>query len=706
MNSNNKDLIAVILICLAVFGAYINTLPNSFVFDDRHMIVDNAFIKNPAYLPAFFNGEITSEPIAKGMYRPVLMLSFAFNYLTGGLKPYGYHIINILLHFLNACFLYFLLKIFLKDLNFNFRLGLALMFCLHPVNTEAVAYISSRSDLLSSLFVISGIYAYAVFRNSHRALPYLWSILLYILALLSKETGIVALGLIVAYEFIFTPPVNTPSLSKNPPTGFTKKNLSKLKPVIFLILPFVLITLAYFILRKSLFGVMAVNPQAVLSSRSLSANILIQAVVSLFYIYAYFFPFNLCIDHNFLLINASAGPWGLVSLAIVIALIAACLFFKKRIVPLISFSCLWYFICLSPKFYARLNLVAAEHQAYLALFALYFIFAYLLLKIQNIKQAPLDSEHLTGQANQGKLAKYLYLRYLLFFILGLFFVLTITRNFQWRNEYTLWKAAYKISPQSGIASGALGLSMQNQGFSQEAEGLLHDSADFAATGNSRAASFLNLATFYALQGEPEKGLEVLKKNKDYLLKFHAGGFYKSLGFVNMLMGRKQEASQAWEQILKVSAHNAKVKALLGILYLEQFLDKQKAKQYFQEAIADDPDVILARLGLAVILEEEDTTAAITEYEEIIKRQPGNFIAYFHLGLIYAKTLLSPEAEGYFKKAIQLNPNASAAHYNLCIYYLSLSEPNYKLAQGYFSKAKALGYPVDKEIEDILTNAPN
>ncbi|MBU1872000.1 MAG: tetratricopeptide repeat protein, partial [Candidatus Omnitrophica bacterium] len=369
------------------------------------------------------------------------------------------------------------------------------------------------------------------------------------------------------------------------------------------------------------------------------------------------------------------------------------LFFKERITPLLSFSCLWYFISLSPKFYARLNLVAAEHQAYLAFFALYFMLGYLFSKTEKIKQAI-----------RTKALKEIFPRYFFIFILSLFFLLTIIRNFQWRDENALWKATYKINPESGIAKGSLGLSFQNQNLFKEAEAFLKDSADSPAMGNSRATSLLNLATFYALRGELDKGMEILKQNRDYLLRFNKAGFYKTLGFVNMMMGRKEEARSVWQEALKMSAHNAKIKALLGMLYSEQFQDRQKAKQYYKEAISDDPDLVLARLGLALVLENEDSAAAIEQYEAAIKLNPQNFIPYFHLGLIYARSLLSTKAEWYFKKAIQLNPNAAGAHYNLAVYYLSLQEPDYKLALKYFNKAKALGYKVDKEIENLLTSA--
>ena len=103
----------------------------------------------------------------------------------------------------------------------------------------------------------------------------------------------------------------------------------------------------------------------------------------------------------------------------------------------------------------------------------------------------------------------------------------------------------------------------------------------------------------------------------------------------------------------------------------------------------------------MILEKENLEAAIGQYQEVIRRAPQSYLAYFHLGLIYAQKLLSTQAEWYFKKTIQIKPDFTPAYYNLCIFYLSLPKPDYEQASQYFNQAKNLGYKVDPEIEKII-----
>ena len=663
MDGKNKELLAIFLVCLAVFCVYLNTLPNSFIFDDQHMIVDNNYIKNLRHIPLFFKGKVTSYPIVEGMYRPLLMLSFVFNYFTSGLKPHGYHLINILIHFLNAVFLYLLLRLFLEELSFPLRLGITLIFCLHPVNTEAVTYISSRSDILCSFFILASLYAYIRSQNLQRKSLYILSLGMHILALLTKEVGLVVVGLVCAYEYIYT-----------------KYPFKAGRRIVLNILPFVLITIGYLFLRRYLFGAILASSIAPMLPRPLSSNILTQAAVSFYYLYLFFFPFWLCIDHNFLVITAFTDPLGLISSILIFVLVASCLFLRKRIVPIISFACLWYFICLSPKFYARLNLVCSEHQAYLAYFSLYFISGYLLAtwKIKRI-----------------------YLRQIFFFLLGLFFLLTLIRNFQWRNEYTLWRSTLKVNPQSGFAQGTLGLYLSDRGYFSEGLEYLKQAATSVTMEKVRTTSLLNLATHYALKGEPEKGLKILEKNQDYLRQVNSIGFFRSLSFVYFQMGKYEESRDILERIIRLYPQGASFKAILGWQYLQIFEDNQKAKQYFQAAIRDNPDLGIAHLGLGVVLENEDLKQAIQEYERTIKLVPQDHRAYYRLGIIYAQKLLNSQAEWYFKKTIQLSPDFAPAYNDLAVFYASMDPPHWRLAKEYSEKAKKLGYPVKEDFLNLI-----
>src|SRR3989338_7830989 len=121
-----QDRQAILIFAGLCIILYFNSFWNTFVFDDLHSILNNLYIKDLGQTPLLFKGHYTSVPeIPKGMFRPLLLLSFAFNYLFSGQNPLGFHIINTLIHFLNGALLYSLLRLLKPSLPF----GLTLFIC-------------------------------------------------------------------------------------------------------------------------------------------------------------------------------------------------------------------------------------------------------------------------------------------------------------------------------------------------------------------------------------------------------------------------------------------------------------------------------------------------------------------------------------------------------------------------------------------------
>ncbi|MFA5362875.1 MAG: tetratricopeptide repeat protein [Candidatus Omnitrophota bacterium] len=671
---------AIILIGLAVFSVYFVCLPNNFIFDDYHMIVKNNFLKHADSLPQFFKGDITSYPIARGMYRPLLMLTFAFDYFLGGVRPYGYHLVNIFIHFLNAYLLYILLGYFLKGFNFSARLGLALLFCVHPLNTESVAYVSSRSILLGSLFVFAGFYAYLLWRESGNRRYYLLSVLSYAAALLTKETGLVFILLLAAYELVYA-------------KDFTWETI---QGVLRRLSVFFAVTFLYLALIKavsgSVFGLFGTAKAASSVQRPFVSNILTQSAVSFFYLFLFFFPFNLCVDHAFPVISGFSNPAGAAGISLIIVIIGSALFMRKRL-PAVSFALLWYFICLSPQFYARLNLVAAEHHSYAAFFGVYLIIAYF---------CAAGGKKISSMGAQAEIAAGKTIRLAFLFIFSLFSLLTVMRCFEWRNEYTLWKSTLRVNPHSGIAQGSIALNLISRGYIKEGLGYLEESVNSPAHSAVGVVSQLNLIYYQALLGDTQKAARMLEENKARFIKEFPFGYFKNLAVVYGKLGRHAEELQALETALRLIPESEEINNLLGWWYLNNSSDLRKAEEFFRISIRGNPDYFFSHLGLAGVLDKKGLyQEAIDEYKKVIAITPDSFEAYYNTGLIYARKLLRNEAGWYFKKCIELAPDFAPAYYNLCVFYLSLPEPDYKRARETFDKARELGYAVDKKIEELL-----
>ena len=140
-------------ICVIGLLVYHNSFGNSFHYDDSHSLVDNPHVRSLGNTLRFFYdpGTFSAMPQAR-MYRPVLLATYALNYAVGEYEPFGYHLINLVLHLVNAWLVWLLAHALL-----NQRQGAllaALLFAVHPVLSEPVNYISSRSSLLATFFFI------------------------------------------------------------------------------------------------------------------------------------------------------------------------------------------------------------------------------------------------------------------------------------------------------------------------------------------------------------------------------------------------------------------------------------------------------------------------------------------------------------------------------------------------------------------------
>jgi hypothetical protein len=165
------------LLAVAVLAAYAASLPAAFQFDDYNVIVRNPAVQNWAALA----GEL-----GHGL-RPALKVSYALNWTLGEGEPWGFHAFNVLIHAANACLAYCVGLRLARRWSVGMPDAIwlaALVFALHPVQTEAVTYISGRSTSLAATFYLGAVLVYL------RAGPAWASLALFALACATKETAL------------------------------------------------------------------------------------------------------------------------------------------------------------------------------------------------------------------------------------------------------------------------------------------------------------------------------------------------------------------------------------------------------------------------------------------------------------------------------------------------------------------------------------
>jgi hypothetical protein len=198
------QLVSIIVITAAIFSTYIAALNHSFVWDDIYYLLGNPYISH------LDSGNIqwmlTSTHLSN--WHPVTWFSYALDfYIYGGLDTYGYHLTNVILHTLNSIlFLYIsfiLLKIIFSQpygqlsLPQNRKLFVsaffgAIFFAVHPQHVESVAWVAERKDLLFLFFLQLAFLSYIkfIFTNKRKAIPYLLSVGLFALSLMSKPMAV------------------------------------------------------------------------------------------------------------------------------------------------------------------------------------------------------------------------------------------------------------------------------------------------------------------------------------------------------------------------------------------------------------------------------------------------------------------------------------------------------------------------------------
>jgi hypothetical protein len=190
-NFNNKNtLLIVVFIGLLVFS---NSLFNGFVWDDEEQIVNNSVIRDLRNIPVIFSGGAFNSGGTGSLlgiyYKPMMTLAFALTYSVFKLNPFFYHLTSVLLQITNSYLVYLFLS---KFFNKNKALILSLLFMVHPLYSEVVFYMADIQDLLYFLFGMLGL-----------LISSYWSVLFFLLSLLSKETGIVFILISIIYSYLF-----------------------------------------------------------------------------------------------------------------------------------------------------------------------------------------------------------------------------------------------------------------------------------------------------------------------------------------------------------------------------------------------------------------------------------------------------------------------------------------------------------------------
>lgn len=432
----------IVLLLVAVTLAYSNTFSGPFIFDDTIGIVENSSIRN------------LWSPESVGMIsRPVVNFSLAVNYAISGLEVWSYHLFNLLVHLLAAVTL---LGIVGRTLRFSgdgisaedvfaFSLVCALLWALHPLQTQAVTYVIQRCESLMALFLMLTLYC--ALRGWQANPPGPWhllAVLAFLLAAGSKETAAVAPLLLLTYEWVFR--------------GQGPIQAMRRSPLLYAGLALgTVVMVALAVMGNTLISATEETPI------SAFAYWITQCEVILHYLRLTLWPSGLTIDYAWPAATLR-DVWP--AIAAVLMLLGLSCWAAARRHPA-GFLGLSFFFLLAPTSLIPLPDLAFEHRMYLPLAPLIALLVGAAIQgyrwgIERLHLPPMPS---------GSPARRASLALIACLALGLGF-LTFQRNSDYRSEKTIWADTLQKRPANFRGHHGLGLALSREGRREEALGSL------------------------------------------------------------------------------------------------------------------------------------------------------------------------------------------------------------------------------------------
>lgn len=415
--------IQLIILLLLAWGLNINTLFNDYAVDDPVILTENSLVKKgitgiPEILTTeyFYGFEKKEGGLPGGRYRPVALIVFAIEYQLFGLNPMVSHFINVLLFSLLIALLFKLLKNYIfKNHSPYLAFITCLLFVAHPIHTEVIANVKSRDELIVFILLIITSFAYIIYCQKKYVLAIVVGLGSYFLALMTRESAMPFIGIVPLIAYFF----------------FDKSILKSLK----LAIPLIFVFIAYMVIRLMIIGSSPSQISEIGNAPFLYATatqaFATKVYILLKYIWLMVYPHPLASDYGYNqipYINMNSVPFFLSSIIIIGLITFAIATYKKR--SIISFSILYFFITifLFSNFIIDIGAPLAERLLFEPSLAFCIVLAILYLTM---------ADRFFVLANC-----------ILLTIMLLFSAKTISRNRDWKNDFTLYTTDVNNVPGS------------------------------------------------------------------------------------------------------------------------------------------------------------------------------------------------------------------------------------------------------------------
>jgi len=412
-----------ILLFIAI-GLNANTLINQYALDDEVVMTQNKFVEKgikgipEIFRQSYFKGyeKLADLELSGGRYRPIALTTFALEHQFFGSNPFISHLINILLFAILIALLYQLLQRFVFQEKDQYLAFIScLLFAVHPIHTEVIANVKGRDEITTFIFLIVSLTCIIKYIERKHARLLLGSLFLFFLALLTKETAVTFIGVVLLILYFF---FNQP-----------------LKKLILVCIPFLLTFFVYLLIRYMAVGFKYTSANEIFNAPFLNATSSEEFATQIFilvkYLWLLIFPHPLSSEYGFNQIPyieiMSFRFIGSFLILVSLFFYGAYTFRKKSV---ISFCILYFIITISlvANFIVDIGTPLSERLLFQPSLAFCIAAAFFFLK--------------TSKKSKSVSA------ILLFTILVLFSIKTIARNSEWKNNEILYSSDVISCPNS------------------------------------------------------------------------------------------------------------------------------------------------------------------------------------------------------------------------------------------------------------------
>ena len=603
---------------LAIYG---QTFGFDFVFDDNFFILNTPYIRSFDLINQIW--AILPKTRMVGIY------SFALNYSINHLNPQGYHIFNFLVHLLAVGLVWALASLLFKIAECKapeLPFFIALLFLVHPCQTQAVSYISQRFESMATVFYLGSIYFYLRGRISpilkHKILFFGFCIGLAFLGILTKEVAATIPLTIMAAEGIF----------------FTKKRSSGKVCFILMALSLLFFMVFMKLARTDLSVFFNSHPFAsashdgdVITSKG---YLLTQMRVFLTFMRLLALPIHQNLDYDYPLSTGILHPpLTLIGMCFIGMIIFLSVKLRERH-PLIAFGLAWVLITFSINLAPRANIIF-EHKLYL------ISFGFLLVMVSALSIIIRESRLLVG---------------LLITIIIVLSAMSFLRNQVWQNEMTLWQDVTQKSPHKAKPYNGLGVAYGLQGNVIEAisnfDKAIEINPDFPEALNNRGNAYIKQGNYSQAK---------IDLNRAIAIKPDLPQAYTNLGVINFQEGNLKGSLSDYNKAIELNVYYADAYYNRGIFFIklgnlvQAFLDLNKAI----ELNPNNAEAFISRGN--IYYKQGRLKEALSDYNKAIAINPNIAGAYYNRSLIYSTLGNNSQALADHDKAVEMNPDLRKAY---------------------------------------------